>query len=137
MEWSYAGRLNVSIMPRVHQGMEKTGLQHGIAETIKTVCCGRNTNTYQHVFTYVNTRYILPYIHTYICTLHTCICTYVDTDTKTSAYNYMHIHIHIHACIQTYIQNYTYNYMTTISKCKYIHHVSNHLCTFYVTLGWI
>ena len=43
MEWSYAGRLNVSIMPRVHQGMEKTGLQHGIAETIKTVCCGRNT----------------------------------------------------------------------------------------------
>ena len=24
------------------------------------------SNTYQHVFTYVNTRYILPYIHTYI-----------------------------------------------------------------------
>jgi hypothetical protein len=142
MEWSYAGRLNVSIMPRVHQGMEKQVSNMGSQKrskqsAVEGIPIDYLSNTYQHVFTYVNTGYILPYIHTYICTLHTCICTYVDTDTKTSAYNYMHIHIHIHACIQTYIQNYTYNYMTTISKCKYIHHVSIHLCTFFVTLGWI
>ena len=68
------------------------------------------------MFTYVNTMYILPYIHTYICTLHTCICTYVDTDTKTSTYNYMHIYIY--ACIQAFIQNYTYSIYTQL---EYIH----------------
>jgi len=60
MELSYAGRLNVSIMPRVHQGMEKQVSNMGSQKRSKQsaaegIPIDYLSNTYQHVFTYVNT----------------------------------------------------------------------------------
>ena len=46
------------------------------------------SNTYQHVFTYVNTRYILPYIHTYIVHMY---ITYVHMYIRRYRYKNKHV----------------------------------------------
>ena len=81
MELSYAGRLNVSTMPRVHQGMEKQVSNMGSQKrskqsAVEGISIYYLSNTYQHVF-YIRKYYVHTSIHSYVHMYITYVHMYI------------------------------------------------------------